>query len=67
MLFIVGCQNKQVDISSDYMVDKSLYLSDGDGIYAFIENEAINHEIIGTELCNGNADQIKEQYEKKLA
>ena len=65
ILFIQGCQNKQVDIPPEYVVDKSLYLSDGDGIYAFIENEAVSHEIIGTELSNGNADKIKEQYENK--
>jgi len=67
ILFIQGCQNKQVDISSEYMVDKSLYLSDGDGIYALIENESVNHEIIGIELSNGNADKIKEQYENKAS
>jgi len=65
ILFIQGCQNKQADIPPEYVVDKSLYLSDGDGIYAFIENEAVSHEIIGTELSNGNADKIKEQYENK--
>jgi len=65
MLSIPGCQGRQADIPPEYVVDKSLYLSDGDGIYAFIENEAVNHEIIGTELSNGNADKIKEQYENK--
>ena len=65
ILFIPGCQSRQVDIPPEYVVDKSLYLSDGDGIYAFIENEAVNHEIIGTELSNGNANKIKEQYENR--
>ena len=65
MLSIPGCQGRQADIPPEYVVDKSLYLSDGDGIYAFIENEAVNHEIIGTELSNGNAIKIKEQYENR--
>lgn len=67
-LLVSACQNKQEDtftlptIPEGYVVDKSLYLAEGDGIYAFIENELLDYETIIAEICNGNVQSLQEQY-----
>ncbi len=46
-----------------YAANGALYLADGVNIYAFIETDSIDYGEIRDEICNGNADAVKERYE----
>lgn len=53
-----------ITIPEGYVVDHTLYMAQGDGIYAFVENECFDYAAIGTEICNGNAQKIKMQFKE---
>ena len=64
-LFIAGCgrQNKsEMAILEGYTVNESLYLAEGAKLYAFIESDSMDYETIRSEICNGDAESVKEQY-----
>ena len=66
ILLLSGCNSrteKHLVIPENYIVNQSLYLAEGAGIYGLIENNSINYDEIRDEICNGNADDIREQYE----
>lgn len=71
MLFAFACQTKQEDIfilpkiPKGYVVNKNLYLAEGDGIYVFIENNQFDYETIGAEICKGNAQLIQDQFKER--
>lgn len=71
MLIAVSCQNKQdynfilPTIPEGYVVDKNLYLAEGDGIYAFIENQTLDYGTIRAEICNGNALTIQKKFKER--
>lgn len=69
IIFVAGCKNNHEEeielpnIPEGYVIDKARYLSTGEGIYVLIKNEEIDYEEIQKEICNGNAEKIKEQYQ----
>lgn len=64
VLTIIGCCNRQIKKPIENEENKEIYLSDGKGIYILIDTDMIDSEKIKTEICNGNASTIKEEYEK---
>lgn len=70
ILTISACQSKHdynftlPAIPEGYMVDKTLYMAEGDGIYVFIQNNMLDYETISVSICNGDAEVIKKQYEE---
>jgi tetratricopeptide (TPR) repeat protein len=65
ILFLTGCgsQNKsELAIPEGYTVNESLYLAEGAKLYAFIESDSMDYDTIRSEICNGDAESVKERY-----
>lgn len=70
IVYITGCKkNNEANIRfpaipDDYTVSKELYMSTGDVIFAFIENEEIDYAKIQSEIYTKNAEKVKKECEE---